>query len=204
MPRIFGYGEDALTLWVLTSNLPEFLNRLDDGSDPDRCNIFYRPSFGRRGGNKSAEFGEFDAIVSSPKSVYLIESKWDGSSELEGSKLVLRDEQVERHKILHYYIVSWINSTCESWEAYYSANKNEFESNFQGKPFSPIGSRLSDNLEYILRSICDSQKPIVDVLLYIRQSRSRRPQSVEPKNFKLVVFEYYPVNESGILEMLSY
>lgn len=202
MPRIFGYGEDALTLWVLTSNLREFLNRLDDSSDPEQCKIFYRPSFGRRGGNKSAEFGEFDAIVSNPKSIYLIESKWDGSPELDRGKLVLRKEQIERHKVLRYYIESWTNSACESWKDYYAANKDKFESKFSGKPCSPVGSRLSENLQFVLRTTCDSQKTVKDILLYICQSDSSQPKSVKPENFKLVVFEYNSLNNCGIFEML--
>jgi hypothetical protein len=203
MPKIFGYGEDALTLWILTSNLAELLNRLRDESDPKKCNIFYRPSFGRRGGRKSAEFGEFDAIVSSPKTIYLIESKWDGSAELEGEKLVVREEQIQRHKVMWHYINTWFIATYESWEAYYSTNKDKFESNLNGKPCAPIGSKLSDNLEFILGTICDRQKKLEDILMYICKPNSKRPQSVEPKHFKLVIFEYNPMNEGGVFEMLA-
>lgn len=49
----------------------------DDFSAPSDCIAFYRPSFGRKGGNNRAEFGEFDAIIVSSKKIYLVESKWD-------------------------------------------------------------------------------------------------------------------------------
>ncbi len=58
--QILGYGEDALTLWALQNKLMEILKFLDDSSDQPECKIFFRPSFGRRGGAGSSQFGEFD------------------------------------------------------------------------------------------------------------------------------------------------
>ena len=86
--EIIGYGEDALTLWAMKKRLDFILDKLNDPTDPDNCKVFFRPSFGRRGGPKSSEFGEFDFILLSIKRVYLGESKWERSSELRRGELV--------------------------------------------------------------------------------------------------------------------
>ena len=96
---MISYGEDALTYWALTKKLDLILEQLNDESNTEDCILFYRPSFGRRGGNKRAEFGEFDSILATPKTVFLIESKWGGSSELKNGTIALRFEQIERHEI---------------------------------------------------------------------------------------------------------
>jgi hypothetical protein len=59
---MYGYGEDALTLWALTNKLPTILEKLRDNSAPSECEVLFRPSFGRRGGEINAQFGEFDFI----------------------------------------------------------------------------------------------------------------------------------------------
>ncbi len=64
MAEIFGYGEDALTLRLLMKQISFILGNEDKTLLSD-CLVFYRPSFGRSGGSKSAEFGEFDAIIAS-------------------------------------------------------------------------------------------------------------------------------------------
>src|SRR5512143_1712426 len=99
MSRIFGYGEDALTYWAVTSRLGEMLQALGDKSLPADATVIYRPSFGRRGSigptatneQYSAEFGEFDAILGTRQAVYLVESKWDSSSEIRDDQITLRD-----------------------------------------------------------------------------------------------------------------
>ena len=63
MIKIYAYGEDALTLWALKEPLGQILKNLEDESDPDECIAFFRPSFGRRGGDRSVQFGEFDLIL---------------------------------------------------------------------------------------------------------------------------------------------
>ena len=108
MTTIYGYGEDFLTLWVLTEKFDEFLRRLDDKPDSE-CRIYYRPSFGRAGGIKdkrSAQFGEFDAIVLTEDQAYLIESKWDGAS-FKDDRLVLAENQVRRHRVMQWYYENW-------------------------------------------------------------------------------------------------
>ena len=116
--EIYGYGEDALTFAVLTNNIPQILSRLDDPSGQDLCRIFYRPSFGRRALAGRAEFGEFDAIVSTPRAIYLIEAKWDGASELDENVLRLRPEQVRSHRVLRSYIREWRRGEHANWSAF--------------------------------------------------------------------------------------
>lgn len=62
MCKLFGYREDAFTLWALKRRTDEVLRQFNDPTNPSDCLVFYRPSFGRSGGEGSAEFGEFDAI----------------------------------------------------------------------------------------------------------------------------------------------
>lgn len=89
--RLIAYGEDALTLWAINRRLPEILRKLNDRADPKDCQVIFRPSFGRRGGTQSAQFGEFDFILLSANSIYLGESKWDRSPEGEqGGRIELR------------------------------------------------------------------------------------------------------------------
>jgi hypothetical protein len=104
MGQIFGYGEDALTLWLLKNRPDEILKRYNDKTEPSGCRVFYRPSFGRNGGKDSAEFGEFDAILASKENVYLIESKWDNHRKDNQKELRLRDEQTTRHKVFRWYL----------------------------------------------------------------------------------------------------
>ena len=61
--QLIGYGEDSLTLWATKEKLRDLLMQLSDPSDPESCKAFFRPSFGRGGGSKSPEFGEFDFIL---------------------------------------------------------------------------------------------------------------------------------------------
>jgi len=76
MSEIFGYGEDALTLWVLKRHVSTILNHFKDSSSHSDCLVFYRPSFGRHAKEHASVFGEFDAIVASPQNICLVESKW--------------------------------------------------------------------------------------------------------------------------------
>jgi len=93
MRQIIGYGEDAFTLWALKHKTSIILNSFQDQTAPSDCLFFYRPSFGRSGGEESAEFGEFDAIIGSSDNIYLIESKWDNSPD---SKMIR--SPLERNK----------------------------------------------------------------------------------------------------------
>lgn len=99
MTEILTYGEDGLTLWALKKELGKILEKLEDEykDTPDKCKVFYRPSFGRNTG-----IGEFDFIIVTKSKVYLGESKFfirDNykSSEIRKTKQpYLRDEQINR------------------------------------------------------------------------------------------------------------
>src|SRR5687768_17566750 len=98
--EIFAYGEDALTLWAMQNKLAVILKKLGDTSDASQCQIFSRPSFGRRGGEKSSQFGEFDFIFLTKNGIYLGERKWHRSSEqIRNGNLKLRSEQQRRNEI---------------------------------------------------------------------------------------------------------
>lgn len=145
---ILGYGEDFLTLELVSNQLAEII---DDNTNPDDATVFYRPSFGR-GSNtakKSSQFGEFDAIIVTPKTAYLIESKWDGTTR-DPSKskcLELSDNQVLRHRILEWYNRNW---RPEHWDTDKTELINKFEESFPNKTIAPKGSRLRENLTTLL------------------------------------------------------
>jgi hypothetical protein len=106
--EILAYGEDALTLWALKNKLEYILQELGDSPNSSKRLAFFRPSFGRRGGKNSSQFGEFDFILLTANYIYLGESKWDNSSEkIIDGKLELRDEQLLRHKLFKFYIDEW-------------------------------------------------------------------------------------------------
>ena len=105
MSRIIGYGEDFLTFWAVTERLDLILKQLGDSTDPADCLLIYRPSFGRRG-RKRAEFGEFDAIILTLETAYLVESKWD-KSKMPNNVLQLDNVQIFRHEIFRWYHDNW-------------------------------------------------------------------------------------------------
>jgi hypothetical protein len=106
--QVIGYGEDALTLWAIANKLDVILDRLGDDSEPSACKVFYRPSFGRHGGESSAQFGEFDFIILGRHCLYLGESKWDRSPKgKENGVLKLRTEKTRRHEVFRFYIDHW-------------------------------------------------------------------------------------------------
>ncbi|HUK85529.1 MAG TPA: hypothetical protein VLU95_06685 [Candidatus Acidoferrum sp.] len=179
MSTIFGYGEDALTLWFLKNQLAELFNKFNDNTMLSDCIIFYRPSFGRSGGAESAEFGEFDAILASKENVYLIESKWDNHRQSNRSELLLRPEQTERHRVFKCYL----------------SNQNNEKEFIEGKKIAPANSLLSMNLQFVLsqiRQYCpNSAKPdnVKNVLLYFHGPKSRPPRTVSD-GFTIVPIEY--------------
>jgi len=102
--ELIGYGEDAITFWILTNRLDKILERFDDNSKESECCVYYRPSFGR-GGKSRSLLGEFDAVLITPKCTYLIESKWEGSKEL--STHELSKGQKKRHDMFTLIARAW-------------------------------------------------------------------------------------------------
>jgi len=198
MSEILGYGEDAFTFWALKGHLSEILAKLNDKTKPSDCLIFFRPGFGRSG---VAEFGEFDAILASSQSIYLIESKWDRLMRSRRDEIALTSNQILRHKIFSWYLANWDGQR-------YSGNlgkfKNDFESNFTSttnfadRKLAPSGSHLVKNLEFILsrlqehcRRFSYEYKPR-NVLPYFHKNESIKIERVvaEGLSFKVVNIDY--------------
>lgn len=201
MCNIFGYGEDALTFWALKDRLTDILKALKDQNAPSDCLVFFRPSFGRRGGTGTAEFGEFDAILVTSKSVYLVESKWDGLTRWdEGARILLGDAQKLRHQVFSWYLMHWDAKYSSDWRSFTRDYNTEFQSRFD-KKLARAGRLLAQNLEIILMRInehCGKLKPenVKNVILFFyNKERKSSPPSKVPENFSLVSLDYSQVIE---------
>lgn len=161
----------------------------EDKTDPQNCTVIYRPSFGRRGGLRRAEFGEFDAIIVTPQIAYLIESKWDGSkASFPNNVLKLEDVQTRRHEIFRWYHESWKG---ESWSEFVKKHAQEFKETF-GKNIAREDSLLSNNLKTTLKQM--QGRKLVNVLLFLYRRETPKIQT----NFKVVTIKYEPTNEEYI------
>lgn len=180
--RILGYGEDFLTFWAITTKLRDILSQLGDNSDPRECSVFYRPSFGRRGGKGRSEFGEFDALIVATESVYLVEAKWDGSeARWPHNTLELSDTQVRRHEIFRWYNENW---NGVDWNDFALMYAEKFKRKF-GKPIPRKGTLLARNLTTILSKT--RGKKVVDVLLFLHH-KAEFP--VIKTHFKKVIIKF--------------
>ncbi len=124
--EIKGYGEDSLTLWALKNKLKEIIEGClssDEIYDLKKCEVYYRPSFGRG----EYGIGEFDFIIKVNGKIILGESKWWKSGEVTSNGIKLRDAQVNRHKNLiatleNGYKKGYINNKgelpkkCDKWD----------------------------------------------------------------------------------------
>jgi len=167
MPEIIEYGEDGLTLKMIKtkSMLEEFFDELEIKADEELINnslIFYRPSFGRAGGDDSQQFGEFDAIIAVKGKVFLIESKWYGYNDGDKGQITkriidpdsLRENQVDRHRVFKFYFLNW---------EYFSNNVSKIDQDFLKKFETETGKRgealmtknttLFKNTKYIIEKI---------------------------------------------------
>jgi hypothetical protein len=181
--EILAYGEDALTLWAIKSRLSVILQQLDDATPPSKCQILYRPSFGRRG------FGEFDFVLLSQQRLYLGESKWDGSLKSRRRIVRLEPGQVRRHELFAFYVTQWTSEQSASWAEFEQAVSQS------GRPIAPADSILAANLFTVLRVIREfyhATPPIVNVLLYFYNSGigSQPPPQVAPETFQIVSLDY--------------
>ncbi len=192
MTKILGYGEDALTLWLLKNKPDEILKRFNDKTQPSDCFSFYRPSFGRSGGQGSAEFGEFDAILASEENVYLIESKWDNHRPNTKTDLMLRPEQTKRHEVFRWYLSNWSQKYSNDWEAFAKDKGADFVS---GKKIAPQNSLLAMNLQQILSQLhghcpnCSNDDHVKKVLLFFHIFDSNPPKKTSA-GFEIVPLSY--------------
>ena len=200
--RMYGYGEDSLTLWALRHRLDLILKAFDDTTPPANCQVFYRPSFGRSGGENSSQFGEFDFIVLSKRHLYLGESKWDRSSlKTVNGVLELEGVQARRHEIFKAYIKHWAFGEYRDWEVF-----SEEAESLIGRPIPGKDSLLASNLQTVLGTIREyyaSEPTPVDMLLYFHRGEDAEQVPQEASDgFKLVCMEYETALGSRIdLEM---
>ena len=205
--KLIGYGEDALTFWALTHRLRDILNKFGDNTLQESCTVFFRPSFGRHGGLRSSEFGEFDFILITDQAVYLGESKWHRSSEeIVDGKLQLRPEQIERHKIMAWYIEEWTKGNFDNWSDFFNKKGGKIRKGEFLKPLPPIGSLLSENLINLLEELRHRFKGqsarIYNVLVYFHAGDDEK---VLPKgsngNFTIVNLDYSPDRIGNFIKM---
>lgn len=195
MVKIVGYGEDSLTLWALKHRLSAILE--EEGTAPSDCLVFYRPSFGRHSKNSKAVFGEFDAIIVSPKNIYLIESKWDNLGKFNKDELILREEQELRHNIFSWYLMHWDKKYSNDWKTFVKEQQSDFQSKFEEKTIAPVGSKLlAKNLEFILTKIREyckkfsSENNIKNVLLFFYDAEKSKPPIKINRTFRIVPIKY--------------
>lgn len=208
--EILSYGEDALTLWALKNKLEFILRELDESSNPEKRLTFFRPSFGRRGGKNSSQFGEFDFILLTANHIYLGESKWDGSSEkIVDSKLELRDEQLLRHKLFKFYIDEWAFGPYKDnqWQIFVEEAKPKLIHENIEKPIAPGNSLLAENLQTTLKLIREyytdtGQPEIKNVLLYFHKNldSNQLPQKAGD-DFDVVLIDYSKELTEGYIKL---
>jgi hypothetical protein len=208
--KIFGYGEDGLTYWALTTRLPNILRQLKDDTPPAECTFFFRPSFGRAGGPNSPQFGEFDAILGTKRAVYLIESKWDHVVDHPRPAVVLEEVQITRHRIFTWLRDRWHEGPRENWDVFRDAVQDDFTNAFPNRPLAPGHRLLARNLEYILRYLDENGfgEGTCNVLLYFHRDNVQCPERVVNANgqvvdtFTLVCVHYAALGQSGYFRMV--
>ena len=193
--EIFGYGEDALTLWALKNKLSAILESLGDSSSLSQCKVFFRPSFGRSGGENSAQFGEFDFVLLSEKKIFLGESKWHRSSEnISNGKLKLREEQILRHTMFKFYIEEWAFGNYANWDEFDKYAADKLKALGIHKPIASAQSLLASNLQVVLNVIklqFDSCPQIKNVLLFLHDGTSSKSLPKQAgSDFQVVTIDY--------------
>ena len=203
--KLFGYGEDALTLWALTTKCQNVLLALGDNSHLDKCTLIYRPSFGRKGGPKNAQFGEFDFILNTPNTLYLGESKWDKSPELKERPIRLRDEQAERHKVFAVYYRTWISRPQWSVSDFFDSSRAQFLMEHLHKPTPRPITILARNLISILKicaHVTNGTDSIRNVLLITDSSGNLRLSPADvPNDFALVYINAAESLKDGLIPL---
>jgi hypothetical protein len=192
---ILAYGEDALTFWAMKNRLTEILKDLGDASDPSACQVFFRPSFGRRGGDRRSEFGEFDFILLTDNGIYCGESKWQRSGEkIRDGILALRKEQIARHALFKFYVEEGAFGGYRTWPEFVTAAEIKLSALGILKPIAREGSLLASNLRTVLdiiRSRYVRMPPLKNVLLYLhsRPNANALPRTAG-KDFIVVPVDY--------------
>jgi hypothetical protein len=211
--RMLGYGEDSLTLWALQNKLDAILQAPDNASCAQDCTVFYRPSFGRSGGNTSPQFGEFDFIILANTYLYLGESKWARVAKKSDYPTVkLAEWQITRHRLFDFYVKFWASGNYATWEEFSAKASVELRKCGIKKPVAPAGSLLAENLQAILEMIqghYSSPPETKNVLLYLHRgvSQEKLPQSVNGNaddgdaDFVVVPIDYSEVSVANFIPL---
>jgi hypothetical protein len=197
------YGEDVLTLWAIQNRLDALPNGLGDGTTPADCPVFFRPSFGRRGGSNSPQFGEFGFIILADRHLYLGETRWDGSSEsIQDGRLLLRPAQTLRHKVFGFYVREWAFARHQSWNEFRETSTADLRE-LADKPIPSANSRLAQNLQVILgiiRRRYDLVPVVQNVLLHLYDSGISQELPTEASDdFRLVPVDYTEASVDGFV-----
>jgi hypothetical protein len=197
--RVLGYGEDALTLHILRNHMGEFLKQLKDPGISESAAAYYRPSFGRGRGC----FGEFDAIVSTERAIYLVETKWNESSEWKTGEL--KDKQQRRHEMFEWYAEQWQRVAPANWSEFATDECRRLFLKRFGKnmPHGKTGV-LVRNLEFILQAIGARGKDIENVLLLVdvRGGNSEKPALTKvPRSFHQVYLRLESIGGAGFIQL---
>ncbi len=200
MPRVICYGEDGLTLSALTYRLRDLLKELEDKTPPDNCLVFYKPSFGRKGGKYSSQFGEFDGILATEQAIYAIEAKWCRSASRSGV-LHLKRQQVLRHTIFEWLRSHW--QPGMRWTDFVARHGRAFSNTFDSKPLAPGPSSLADNIEQILNQLADYPQKIEHIVLAFYRSPRHAPRAVAVCDvpFRLVKLTFESIKPGGLFDL---
>ena len=194
--ELYGYGEDSLTLWALLNKSQEILKKCEDDSKISDCSIFYRPSFGRKGGDDRAEFGEFDFIIATAQNIFLGESKC--SNNINSNGLIrLHDCQINRHEIFSNYYQIW--KTCAS-EDFFDKCKKEFPKTMKKKKIPNPNSKLFSNLIFVFQkfdALTQNQINVRNILLLFHlDNKLKNKQIKPPEEFTLIQIDAPLIEES--------
>jgi hypothetical protein len=210
-PKIFGYGEDGLTLLAISTRLDEVLREVGDQSKACECIVFFRPSFGRKGPSRKftetslrrAEFGEFDAIIGTPKAVYLIEAKW-GRRAPRNQAPNIPDGQLQRHQIFRHIRESWMHNTPQSWSEFEACASVDYNTSFPSHVFPRSSHQLSHNLVFVLDALKSCGGTVKDICLYFYPSGTPKLSMREcAGGFQLIQLEFDPIDSSLFFRIQS-
>ncbi len=206
MPTL-GYGADALTFHALHARCAELLQLLKDQTTPQECLVYYRPSFGRAGGEASPQFGEFDAILCAMTVVCLIETKWNSGDQFQPA-VELKKVQVLRHRIFAWLYEHWSQVDRGTgnleWADFLNARADAFTQAFPHRPLAPSGSLLARNLQSMLNMITPGRRRIRNLLLHFSPQGINGPEQIvypplppgEGLPFELVTMPYPSIEPS--------
>jgi hypothetical protein len=192
--EILGYGEDALTLWALRNRHAAILRALGDTSDDARCQVFYRPDFGRGGANGDSGFGAIDFILMTDQALYLGATCWDRACDrLPDTPLDLRENQRQQHTHFAYYVEDWLIASQVNGRDGAAASRLPQPRAVGTTLASESGRHLTPNLLALLEIIrmrYGGMPPIANVLLYLYDGDGMPTPGSAADDFIVIPLDY--------------